>query len=126
MKDFLLRVKESNSLSLKKKENLKKKKHARVQKLIEECKKHGGPMTVSNISLIDILTSDQLVSEICFLRATTCPNIRQQRRITVNGRYKMERFSVPELRAQVKNAIKPESEVDLSVEALLKDVFKLH
>ena len=82
-------------------------------------------MTASNISLVNVLTSDQLISEISFLRATTSPNIRQQRRIKLeNGQFKMEQFSTPELRFQVKNAIKPESEVDLSVDSLLKDVFK--
>ena len=123
--NFLRRVKEANQMSLRKKEELKKKKHIRINKLIDECKGHGGPLTASNISLVNVLTSDQLISEISFLRVTTSPNIRQQRRIKLeNGRFKMERFSTPELRFQVKNAIKPESEVDLSVDSLLKDVFK--
>ena len=118
-------MKESRRLSLKKKEELKKKKQARVYKLIDECKKHGGPLTVTSLSLVNILTSDQLISEISYLRATTSPNIRQQRRVKLdNGRFKMERFSVPELKDQVKNAIKPESQLDSSLETLLNNAFK--
>ena len=84
---------------------------------------HGYQYT--SISLVKTLTSDQLIAEICYLRATTAPNIRQQRRIKLdNGRFKMERFPIPDLRDTVKNAIKPESELEKSVDTLLKDMFK--
>ena len=42
----------------------------------------------------------------------------------MDGRFKMEILSILELRDQVKNAIKPEVELYLSVESLLKNVFK--
>ena len=41
-----------------------------------------------------------------------------------NGHSKMERFPIPDLRDTVKNAIEPESELEKSVDTLLKDVFK--
>ena len=118
-------MKEARQLSLRKKEELKKKKQARIHKLIDTCKLHCGPVTETTISLINCLTSDQLVAEISYLRATTTPNIKQQRRIKLdNGRFKMERFPLHELKSVLRNAIKPESELDSSVDALLKDVFK--
>ena len=74
-----------------------------------------------------ILNSNQIVDEICYLRATTTPNIKQQRRVKLedgSGRYKMERYPLHELRSFVRNAIKPECEIDSSVNNLLRDVFK--
>ena len=124
-KNFLQRVKEAKHLSLKKKEELKRKKAERLHKLVDTCKKHGGPLTVTTVSLVKCLGSDELISEICYLRATTAPNIKQQRRIKLdNGRFKMERFPLPELRDAVKNAIKPECELEKSIDTLLKDAFK--
>ena len=124
-KNFLAKVKESKELALRKKEELKRKKLVRIHKLLDSCKSHGGPLTETSISLVNCLTAEQLVSEICYLRATTTPNIRQQRRIKLdNGRFKMERFPLHELKSVVRNAIKPECNLESSLDSLLKDVFK--
>ena len=51
--------------------------------------------------------------------------IKQQRRIKLeNGKFKMERFPLHELKTVLRNAIKPEIALDSSVDVLLKDVFK--
>ena len=62
-----------------------------------------------------------------YLRATTTPNMKQQRRVKLDdgtGRYKIVWYPLHKLRSFVRNAIKPECEIDSSVENLLKDVFK--
>ena len=64
---------------------------------------------------------------LCYLRATTTPNMKQQRRVNLDdgtGRYKIVWYPLHKLRSFVRNAIKPECEIDSSVENLLKDVFK--
>ncbi len=89
------RVKEAKKLSLRNKEAHKKKKFARILKLYDACKKHGDPTTETTITLIECLDSNQIVVEICYLRATTTPNIKQQRKVKLDdrsGRYKMERY----------------------------------
>ena len=109
-KNFLQRVKEAKHLSLMKKEDLKRRKRDRLDKLIDTCKEHGSPIIVTSISLVKTLTSDQLIAEICYLRATTAPNIKQQRRIKLdNGHFRMEQFPIPD--SEMKNAINPEREL---------------
>jgi len=69
------------------------------------------------------MNEKQLLSEIAYLRATIAPNIRQQRRIKVNGKFKMEKFTLSELRIAIKNAVKPEMELHSDVDDLLKCAF---
>ena len=124
-KEFLETVRNSKKLSLKKKEALKKKKEQRMFKLLDLCKSHGGPVTDSSLGLIDTLNEKQLINEICYLRATVAPNIRQQKRIQIEGKYKMKKFSKDELKIEIKNAIKPEIELNKTVEKLLKAAFEI-
>ena len=60
-----------------------------------------------------------------FLRLTVAPNIRQQRRVKDpnTGKFRVEKFTAEELRTSIRNAIKPEDEVDKNVDGLLLKIF---
>ena len=93
-------------------------------KTLEKCKLHNGPITVNSIEEVEQLSEKELLTEIKYLRSTIAPNIRQMRRITVDGKYKMEKFPVQELRQSIKNVVKPESDVTLAVERISKEVLQ--
>lgn len=123
--EFLDGVKAAQSLAFHHKKILKEKKAQRTLKLLDQCKIHGGPLTETSLHLLDSLTLDQLLVEVCYLRCTIAPSIRQKRRVKgENGQYKMENFTISELRDSIKNAIKPENNLTQSIGELLQDVFK--
>ena len=70
-------------------------------------------MTQESILLVDTLKEKELISEIGYLRATVAPDIRQMRRVKVDRKFKMMKFSCDELRQSIKNGIKPESNLGL-------------
>ena len=123
--DFLATVKMSKKLVLAKKEDLKRKKNLRLLQTMDICKQHGGPFTDNNLELFESLSEKQLISEIVFLRFTVAPNIRQQRRVkdSNTGKFRVEKFTAEELHTSIRNAIKPEDEVDKNVDGLLLKIF---
>ena len=64
-------------------------------KLLDTCENHHGPVTQESILLVDTLIEKELISEIGYLRATAAPDIRQMRRVKVDGKFKMMKFSCP-------------------------------
>jgi len=73
------------------------------------------------------LNQSQLVTEICYLRATVCPDIRQKQRVkTPDGSYRYEILPLQQLRASIKMAINPEGTAadDNNVNKLLMDIYK--
>jgi len=88
-------------------------------KILDECKLHGGPLTPDSLNLVNELTEKQLIAEIKFLRCTTAPDIRQRRRVKVEGAYKMQKFTTMELKQSIRNAIKPESVIMSNIDELL-------
>ena len=87
-----------------------------------KCKLHNGPITVNSIEEVEQLSEKELLTEIKYLRATIAPDIHQMRRITGDGKYNIEKSTVQELRQSIKNVVKPESDVILDVERILKEV----
>ena len=124
-RDFLATVKMSKKLVLAKKEELKRKKNLGLLQTIDICKQHEGPLTDNNLELVELLSEKQLISEIVFLRLTAAPNIRQQRRVkdSNTGKFRVQIFTAEELRTSIRNAIKPEDEVDKNVDGLLLKIF---
>ena len=124
-RDFLATVKMPNKLVLAKKEELERKKNQRLLQTIHICKQHGGPLTDNNLELVESLSEKQLISEIVFLWLTVAPNIRRQRRVkdSNTGKFGVEKFTAEELRTSIRNAIKPEDEVDKTVDGLLLKIF---
>ena len=82
-------------------------------------------MTDNNLELVESLSEKQLISEIVFLQLTVAPNIRQQRRVkdSNTGKFRVEILTAEELRTSIRNAMKPEDEVDTNVDGLLLRIF---
>ena len=77
--EFLDGVKAAQSLAFHHKKILKEKKAQRTLKLLDKCKVHGGPLTKTSLHLLDSLSLDQLLLEVCYLRCTIAPSIRQKK-----------------------------------------------
>lgn len=91
-------------------------------KLLDLCKKHQGPVTADWVNLLDNLTEKELINEICYLRATVAPDIRQMRREKVDGKFKMIRFTYNELKQSIRNAVKLESNLTNDIHSLLRAI----
>ena len=122
-KDFLGTVKQSKILASRKKELFIRKKCEKAMSILTKFKKHGGPISVGDLNLLDRLDEKSLLLEISYLRATIAPNIRQQRRVKLpDGKFKFLKFSISELKMSIRNAIKPENNLQDDVDTLLKSV----
>lgn len=122
--DFLKTVKAAQILSLKRKQELKKKKVVKVLETLKSCKRHGGPVTEDSVHILDDLTEKQLLLETCYLRYTVSPDIRQKRRVLVDGRYRYQTFTKAELKRSIMSVVKPVVDVTEDIETLLKSVLK--
>ena len=118
----MLQTLETNKvLALEKKKQLKLKSASKTLTMLEKCKLHGGPVTMNSINLLKDLTTDQLLSEVSYLRSTIAPDIRQMRRVQApGGKYKMEKYTQTELVISIKNAIHPVADIVGDVNTLLK------
>ena len=105
--DFLQTVRSAKQLSLKKKAELKLKKDKKTFQLLENCKAQGGPVTPASIDIIESFSSKELLNEVAYLRSTISPNIRQQRRVKVDGKIRIQKFTNDELKAEIRNSVKP-------------------
>ena len=83
---------------------------AKTLVILDKCKAHGGPVTLSSLNILDKLSETQLSTEISYLRHTIAPDIKQKQRIKVEGRYKMQKFTNTELIQNIKNAVHPTDE----------------
>ena len=93
--------------------------------VLDKCKAHGGPVTITTMSNLDKLSEQELLAEIGYLRATSAPNIRQRRQLkSENGKYKMEKLTVTELLASIKNCIKPEDNLAENLEEILLNTLR--
>ena len=82
-------------------------------------------MSISNLHLLDVLNKDKLLMETSCLRATVAPNIRQKRRVKSADSskvYQHEHFTEEELHTGIKNVTKPEVDLFLDVNTLIKSV----
>jgi hypothetical protein len=122
---FLATVKETLKLAILKKAELKQKKAVRIQKLLDSCKAHGGPLTASSLEHMYGLSEKELLHEIAYIRVTIAPDIKQMKRIVVDGKIKMQKFSVDQLREQIKNTLKPESDLRPDLNELLLSVLSV-
>ena len=103
-----------------KKEDLKMRKTQKTIEKIGICKLHGGPVTTTSLHLLEQLTEKLLLAEVSYLRLTIMPEIRQMRQVkTSNRQYRVEKFRSEELKASMKNVLKPESHITMTVNSLL-------
>ena len=73
-------------------------------KLLETCKGNGGPLTKKSLNKLNKLTEKKLLAEISDLRATIAPDIRQNRRVKIDGKFKMVNFTTDELSLNKKSS----------------------
>ena len=86
---------------------------------------YSGPLSPNRLDILPQLTEKQFLDEISYLRLTVAPGIRKMRRVKgVDGKFKMEKFSVMELQASIGNALKPEDNVTEDIDILLMNTLK--
>ena len=102
-KDFKEQIKGVQLMASRAKENLKQKKVEGLLKVLEECKKHGGPLCPADIHKLDELNEKQIQLEASYLKKTIAPQIRFKRK--VDGKFL--KFTTKELMNQIKDAVKP-------------------
>ena len=113
-----------NKAAFAAKEAKKKSKIARSFSLLEECKKHGGPVTPESVGLLDRLTQKQLLMETRYLRSTIAPAIKERRAIIdSSGKKKMPVLSEDSLRENIKAAVKFEIKAVDDIEALISKAY---
>ena len=91
---------------------------AKSLKLLEACKKWGGPVTENSVNSLEDLDKEQLLTEVKYMRLTIAPNIREKRKGN-----KFVKFDKAQLIYQILNAIKPVSDDSQDVERGLSGVF---
>ena len=90
-KRFFATVKQCKILALRKNELLMRKKYEKTIDISLKCKKHGGPISVGDLNLLDGLDEKSMLLEISYLRATIALNIRQQQRVKLpDGKFKFD------------------------------------
>ena len=94
-KEFLAQVKLTKSLSLKAKQVAKQKKIQRALNLAATCRKHGGPVTVDNLELLEKLTDKQLCCEVLYLKATYASEIKLKKRVKITNSEKYKMVQLP-------------------------------
>ena len=81
---------------------------------------NGGPITTNELEKLDQITEAQLISEVRYLRQTLAPNIREKRKVG----NKFEKFSREELKNQILNVLKPETDYVEDIDTLLLATMK--
>lgn len=119
-KDWLKKVEDSGKDAIQKKSLKKKKKNERSLKLLDQCKVHGGPLSSNeeDMKLLDTLMEKQLLLEVSYIRCTLDPTIKQRRK--VEGKF--QKFSIEELKLQIKNCLLPSDTLGSDLGSLLLDV----
>ena len=119
-KQFLDKVKASESLANQERIRKKSRKNAKCLELLEVVKKHGGPITPNDLNKLEDLTETEILKEVRYLRQTVAPNIREKRKVDK----KFVKFTMEELIQQIKNVLKPQSDEVSSIENLLLNSLK--
>ena len=117
-KEFYDKVQAVSDLAIEAKKKKKQDKHIKTMKILEKCKAHGGPLTLSDINVLDTLSDEEVILEAKYLKKTAAPNLRLKRK---QGN-KFVNFTTDEIRQQIRDFIQPESAVEEDLDQLLKNV----
>ena len=117
-KEFRGKLEALKLVSYEEKKVKKMKLSAAFQEALSNCKKHGGPITMTEVDRIKDLTYEQVLLEVKFLKKSTAPELRIKRK--VDG--KMVNFTRDELAQQMKDVLMP-SHAPKSIESLLMSTF---
>ena len=74
-KEFYEKVEAVSALAIEAKKKKKRNKQTKVMELLEECIKHGGPLTRSDINRLDDLSEEEVLNEAGYLKKTTASNL---------------------------------------------------
>ena len=118
--EFIEKVKAAEKIATVEKRKKKQKKTEKCLQLLELIKMHGGPITTNELEKLDQITEAQLISEVRYLRQTLAPNIREKRKVG----NKFEKFSREELKNQILNVLKPETDYVEDIDTLLLATMK--
>ena len=122
---FLERVKLTKHMAMKTKQIAKQRKIARAIKLLSECRKHGGPVCVENLSLLDTLNEIQVIAEVTYLKATIASEIKLRERVKEGEKYKMKKLPIEQLKVSIQNVLLPsKSKSDENINNLLGKFFE--
>ena len=114
-KNLINLAEDVNQAAFAAKEAKKKKKIARSFTLLDECKRHGGPVTPESLLLV----------ETRYLRSTIAPNIKERRAvIDSTGKKKMPLLSEVSLRENIRTAVKFEIKAVDNIDALIDKAFE--
>ena len=110
--------------AFKVKEDKKKKKIARSLALLDQCKVHGGPVSLNTINILDNLSEKELLTETRYLRSTVAPHIKERHAIIdKDGKKKMPVLPAKSLKENIKAVINPKNTPVENIEALIENAF---
>lgn len=115
-------IKNHKQLQIHAKQQTKLKKNQRIVSLTQECTKHGGPLNLENIGLLETLSQKQTIMEVKLLKATKFPDIRMKYRVRLpNGKFKFENVELHALKTNIKSLILPDATDISNIESLLSE-----
>ena len=122
-KDWLSKVQDSGRDIITKRGDKKDKKIVRSLKLLEQCKMHKGPLstTKEDMELMETLNEKELLLEVSYIRCTLDSSIKQKRKI--GGKF--VKFSIEELKTQIRNCLLPTENLTSDLNSLLLEVIDL-
>ena len=118
--EFLESVNMSKKLNIEAKKSAKIKNANKVLKLLDQCKIHGGPISPSNLGIIDLISPEQIILEARYLKATGVNDIKlKKREQTTAGKYKMVNLPIDVIKDEIKSTINPSKSQTVAIEMLL-------
>ena len=124
---YFEQVKATQNLALKAKERAKKKKVERVFNLLSHCRKHGGPISMDNIHLMDSLNEEQIIFEATYLKATIAKEIKLKKRVKDldTDKFRMVKLPLEQIKQSILNVINPKNDVSENLDHLLANFFSV-
>ena len=117
--DLCEKISAVSELPMEAKKKEKFKINQQRYQFLERCKLHGGPLTASDLHRLDSLIDDQVMAEAGYLKKSIAPNLRYKRLV---GKH-FVKFTVEEIKSQIRDSILPHSNIATELGQLLKNVF---
>ena len=118
--EFLKKINAVTEVAMEAKKETKASKQKKTIKNLELCKAHRGPLTANDIQRLNDLTYEQIMLEVGYLKKNVAPNIRFKRK---DGK-KFVKFSIEEIKQQIRDVIEPNSSaVQSDVDTLLRNIY---
>ena len=122
-KEFNDRLQGLNKLTIQAKIEKKRKEDIKLMEALDECKKHGGPVTLTDIDKLDHMTDDQVKAEASYYKKIMDGGSAIRFKHKVGNKFEV--FTIEELRQQIRNVIQPAGETVQDIDELLKVALKI-